>query len=64
MMTRKDYIAVSNIFRGYREAMPVEAYSKLINEIAEYMYADNHRFQKAKFIEACGIKLTYVEVPF
>jgi len=64
MMTRKDYIAVANIFRGYREAMPVDAYSRLINEVAEYMYADNPRFQKAKFIEACGVRLTYVEVPF
>jgi hypothetical protein len=55
MMTRKDYIAVSNILREYRQSMYAEDYSDLVADFAEYMLKDNERFDLTRFTEACNI---------
>jgi hypothetical protein len=55
MMTRKDYIAVSTILKGYRQSMPAEEYLELVWDFASYMKLDNDRFDNFRFLEACGI---------
>jgi hypothetical protein len=55
MMTRKDYIAVSEILGDYQEVMEGEEYSSLCVDFAKYMAKDNDRFDTKRFLEACGI---------
>jgi hypothetical protein len=55
MMTRKDYIAVSNILKEYRDVMDSVDYLDLVEDFAEYMLKDNDRFDSVRFSEACGI---------
>lgn len=57
MMTRKDYIAVSDILKEYRETIPAEEYTNLCNDFADYMESDNPRFQDLTFLKACGVPL-------
>lgn len=59
MMTRKDYIAVSNILKDRKASIPEDAYIGLVNDVANYMSSDNPRFEKSRFIEACGLKLSF-----
>jgi hypothetical protein len=54
MMTRKDYIAMSDILRQYSSTMP-EEFDDLVEDIADYLAEDNPRFMRRKFLEACGI---------
>jgi hypothetical protein len=63
MMTRKDYIAVSNILREYRQSMYAEDYSDLVADFAEYMLKDNERFDLTRFTEACNIPATEYPSP-
>ena len=55
MMTRKDYIAVSNILKEYKQAMFAEDYADIVVDFADYMRKDNERFDYDRFSEACGI---------
>jgi hypothetical protein len=55
MMTRKDYIAVSNILKEYKQAMFAEDYVDIVHDFANYMRKDNDRFDSARFAEACDI---------
>jgi len=54
MMTRKDYVAVSDILRPYAEVM-AEDYVEIARDFASYMSRDNPRFDTGRFLEACGI---------
>lgn len=64
-MTRKDYIAFANILRGRLteaqargersgRAEAVTAMLKTINDVAELFQAENPRFDRARFLAACG----------
>ena len=53
MMTRKDYVAVANILKEYRQSMEEKDYSDLCNDFADYMEKDNPRFQDLTFLKAC-----------
>jgi hypothetical protein len=55
MMTRKDYVAVSNILREYRQSMYAEDYLDLCTDFGKYMAQDNERFDAVRFLEACNI---------
>ena len=55
MMTRKDYIQVSNILKAFSNEIYPEVFEDLVNEFAEFFQADNDRFDKARFEKACGI---------
>ena len=70
-MTRKDYIAIAAILHPYaisaapRTAGKVEreriaqasGYAKSIaHDMANHMAADNARFDRARFLKACGIQ--------
>jgi rhamnogalacturonyl hydrolase YesR len=54
MMTRKDYVAVSDILRPYAEVM-AEDYVEIARDFASYMSRDNPKFDTGRFLEACGI---------
>lgn len=55
MMTRKDYIEVSNILAGFSGEIHPQVFEDLVEEFAQYLQADNERFDKAKFEKACGV---------
>jgi hypothetical protein len=54
MMTRKDYVKVSDILAGYQQAMIDNFWwEDLINDFALMFAEDNPNFQKERFIKAC-----------
>jgi hypothetical protein len=63
MMTRKDYIAVSEILSDYAEVMPPEEYLDIVRDFAKMMKKDNDRFDGVRFFEACGIRIPKDEYP-
>jgi len=58
MMTRKDYVAVSEILSDYAEVIEADEYFTMCLDFAKYMAQDNDRFDTRRFMEACGINLT------
>ena len=55
MMTRKDYIKVSNILANYQEVMEADDYYELVVDFGKMMKLDNERFDLSRFMIACGI---------
>ena len=54
MMTRKDYVKVSDILREYGEDNPEsQSFGTLVAAFADYMQSDNPRFDRHRFIDAC-----------
>jgi len=62
MMTRKDYVAVANILKEYKNEMTAEAHSNLVNDFADYMEKDNDRFQDMLFLKASGVEV--LDIPY
>ena len=61
-MTRKDYIALAAIIKSNHDVKVISPNnfrfvlkSDFINDLAAYLQKDNHRFDRSKFIAACGI---------
>jgi hypothetical protein len=58
MMTRRDYIAVSDILSEYAPLVnQPELFDQMVNDFADYMQDDNDRFLRTKFIDACYSKI-------
>jgi hypothetical protein len=58
MMTRRDYIAVSDILSEYAPLVnQPELFDQMVNDFADYMQDDNDRFLRTKFIDACYSKM-------
>jgi hypothetical protein len=54
-MSRKDYIATSDILAGYKNAMIDEYwFEDLVNDFSDFFEKDNPNFNREKFIEACN----------
>lgn len=54
MMTRKDYVKVSEILAGYKLAMIDEYWwQDLVNDFADFFASDNPNFKREKFIQSC-----------
>ena len=55
-MTRKDYVAVAEILKGYEVAM-IDSFwfEDLVNDFADFFSADNPNFKMEKFTHACGL---------
>lgn len=53
MMTRKDYVKTARILRDHADRMPATTHASLVHEFACLFAADNDRFVRAKFVEAC-----------
>lgn len=63
-MTRKDYEKIAAIFRVNRDkSQPCTGFVRgwncagqaLAQDIADMLAADNHRFDRARFLKACGL---------
>jgi hypothetical protein len=58
MMTRRDYIAVSDILSEYAPLVEQhDLFDQMVNDFADYMSDDNDRFLRSKFIDACYSKI-------
>jgi hypothetical protein len=57
MMTRKDYVAVADILKEYRQSMYAEDYHDLVMDFGKMMKLDNDRFDLSRFMIACGIDM-------
>lgn len=53
MMTRKDYVNVSDILRAYIDEIPQTTFEDLILDFADFFQADNDNFDAEKFEYAC-----------
>ena len=54
MMTRKDYVAVSEILSRYGDYVLIWTFDQIVNDFADLMEADNENFQRERFVEACN----------
>ena len=59
-MTRKDYVAIAERIaetRKYHERdEAVDALDFLARDLAQHMANDNPRFNRARFLKACGVQ--------
>ncbi len=53
MMTRKDYVAVSELLHTYALKIDEQTFDLLIHDFAGIMRQDNERFIPDRFISAC-----------
>jgi hypothetical protein len=60
-MSKKDYVAIAAVFRGQVETKAdpkrVQMIRILAHGIADVMARDNSRFDRARFLQACGVML-------
>lgn len=54
-MTRKDYVATSEILKLSKEDIEHGVYLDLVYNFADMFAEDNPNFQEKKFVEACGL---------
>ena len=52
MMTRKDYVAIADIFNLFRDEIPMTTLEDLISEFSDLFLADNKNFNSKKFAQA------------
>ena len=60
-MTRKDYVMISSILKGMQKQFKEGEEGNtllwiLAQQFANELQADNPRFDRARFLEACGVK--------
>lgn len=55
MMTRKDYVAVSDILSNYQDVMDSDDFHEMVMDFGKMMKLDNTRFDLSRFMIACGI---------
>lgn len=53
-MTRKHYKRIAEILVAHRDHIDPIRYAYLIEDMAGYLAEDNPRFDRTRFIEACG----------
>ena len=62
-MTRKDYIAIAKVFQNRADMARniqnapsrLAHYSEVAADLADVLAQDNQRFDRARFIKACGL---------
>lgn len=57
-MTRKDYKLIAKAFNDMSKVVRLEdtVALQIIEMLADDLQADNPRFDRARFLEACGVK--------
>lgn len=57
-MTRKDYQLISEVFAQFGNICNLEETigADIARNLADALQADNPRFDRARFLEACGVK--------
>jgi hypothetical protein len=53
-MSRKDYVVIAQVMYAWRGAIPEQAHREMCEEFATELHADNERFDKERFMKACG----------
>ena len=58
-MTKKDYVAIADAIlsaRNERETNAAQAITNVASYIADKLECDNPRFDRARFLAACGVQ--------
>lgn len=56
-MTRKDYVMIADILKGQQKAHnDLETIEEIAYSFADVLEEDNPRFDRHKFLVACGVK--------
>jgi len=55
-MTRKDYVLIANLLKNANEDNYDNALTPIIKWFADDLEKDNPRFDRARFLSACGVK--------
>ena len=57
-MTRKDYQLIANVFNDLAQVIELKGTvaENLIKMLADDLQADNPRFDRARFLAACGVQ--------
>ena len=51
-MTKKDYIRLVSVIRDLAPSVPAERFGLFVSAIADFLQADNPRFDRERFITA------------
>ena len=57
-MTRKDYQLIAEVFANFGQMIELEETigADLARNLADALQGDNPRFDRARFLESCGVK--------
>lgn len=55
-MTRKDYVIIADVIKNLDECIDSYALEALADNMADALQGDNPRFDRARFLSACGVK--------
>jgi len=55
MIVKKDFVAIAKIMKLYHDG-EIFDYKKKINMLADYFISVNPKFDKEKFMVACGVE--------
>ncbi len=57
-MTRKDYVIIAEVFAQFGNICNLEETigADIARNLADALQADNPRFNRARFLDACGVK--------
>ena len=57
-MTRKDYVMIAEVFANFANVCDLEETigADIARNLADALQADNARFDRARFLTACGVK--------
>jgi len=55
-MTRKDYVMLAEVVKNLDEVIDEYALEVLAGNMADALAADNDRFDRGRFLSACGVK--------
>ena len=60
MMSRKDYIKVSDVIKFYKADMSDQLHRDLVNEFSDIFAEDNKNFDSIRFATACGLEVELI----
>jgi hypothetical protein len=57
-MTRKDYVMIAEVFANFANVCNLEETigADIARNLADALQGDNPRFNRARFLDACGVK--------
>jgi hypothetical protein len=54
-MTRKDYVLIADVIKNLDECIDSDGLEALADNMADALESDNPRFDRARFLDACGV---------
>ena len=55
MLTRQHFEAVAQVLKAFPEGAPTASQAKLAEAFADMFEAENPRFERGRFLKACGV---------